>query len=488
MFMALQNIQQRFWRFAATVFLVAFTTLVDFKLRFNAATTAFTFILLVLGLATRVGRNESILASVLSVLAYNFFFLPPIGKLTISDPQNWIALVVFLVTSFTVSHLSNSAQRRAKEANRQRGEAEQVYEFSRALLIADQERSLVGQLPEIAVETFGWKDVAFFDLATGKICHAGDHPELFPESALRLAARQSSSVSVPNSGTSITPISLGGRVYGALGISESTLSGPALQAVSQLTAIAIERARAQEEASRAEITRQHERLKSTLLDALAHEFKTPLTSIKAAASSVLSRDSLDTTDKDLLTVIDEECDHLNSLVSEAITVARIGAGQVRIHREAASISELAGAAITQLKRFAEGRDVRVNVEDSLPLVEIDPSLTALALRQLLSNAFKYAPVTSPIYVSARAEGNDVVMSVSNDGPPIPLREQAAIFEKFYRGHDAREKIPGTGMGLTIARDIIQAQGGRIWVDSGSSKGVCFSFTLPVTSTAALSQS
>jgi two-component system sensor histidine kinase KdpD len=429
-----------------------------------------------------VGRNESILASVLSMLAYNFFFLPPIGKLTIADPQNWAALVVFLVTSITVSHLSNSAQRRAEEATRQRGEMELVYEFSRALLIADQERSLTGQIPEIAVETFGWKDVGFFDLATGKVYHAGDHPELFGESSLNLASLHGPPVSQPTQGTAITPLRLGGRSYGALGIAGSTLSPTALQAVAQLAAIAIERARTQEAANRTETTRQHEQLKSTLLDALAHEFKTPLTSIKAAASSVLSRDSLEVTDKDLLMVIDEECDHLNSLVTEAITVARIGAGQVRIQRSPASASELLFSSLAQLKRFAEGRDVQLKVDDSLPLVDVDPSLTSLALRQLLSNAFKYAPVSSPICVSARLEGPDVVMSISNEGPPIPLSEQTAIFEKFYRGREARERIPGTGMGLTIARDIIQAQGGRIWVESESSKGVCFSFTLPVCNT------
>ncbi len=366
--MANQQFQHPIWRFAAAAVLVALTTFIDFKLHFNASTAAFTFILLVLGMATRVGRNESILASVLSMLAYNIFFLPPIGKLTIADPQNWVALAVFLVTSITVSHLSNRAERRAAEATRQRREMEHVYEFSRALLIADQERSLAGQIPEIAAETFGWKDVAFFDMATGKICHAGEHPELFPESSLSLAILNNSSAAVksgdvtfspdaevdgglsatsrPDDLMAITPVRLGGRTYGALGIAGATLSPPALQAVAQLAAIAIERARAQDAASRTEATRQHEQLKSTLLDALAHEFKTPLTSIKAAASSVLSRESLDLTEKDLLMVIDEECDHLDSLVSEAIDVARIGAGQVRIRRAPASASDLVSSSLT----------------------------------------------------------------------------------------------------------------------------------------------
>ncbi len=485
--MDLRRFQQLVSRFGASAFLVAVTTGVDFKLHFNAATTAFTYILLVMGLATRVGRNESILASVLSMLAYNFFFLPPIGKLTIADPQNWVALVVFLVTSITVSHLSNRAEHRAEEATRQRREMGQVYEFSRALLIADQERSLIGQIPEIAAETFDWEDVAFFDVSTGKVCHAGDRPELFTESSLSLATFDHPPVSHPP-GRTIVPIRLGGRTYGALGIAGCMLSQPAMQAVAQLAAIAIERARTQEAASRTEATRHHEQLKSTLLDALAHEFKTPLTSMKAAASSVLSRDSLDLSDRDMLTVIDEECDHLNSLVSEAITVARISAGQVRIRRAPASVSKLIASSLSDLERFAEGRDVQLNVAGTLPLVNVDPSLTSLALRQLLSNAFKYAPVASPICVSGRLEGRDVVMSISNEGPGIPLPEQVAIFEKFYRGREARERIPGTGMGLTIARDIIQAQGGRIWLESESSKGVCFSFTLPVFTSTELARS
>jgi two-component system sensor histidine kinase KdpD len=259
----------------------------------------------------------------------------------------------------------------------------------------------------------------------------------------------------------------------------TTLSEAALQAVAQLGAIALERARAQEAANHAEATRQNEQLKATLLDALAHEFKTPLTSIKAAITSVLANARRDPVERELLTVADEEADRLNTLLTRTIEVARIEAGHVKLSRQPCPVTQLVADAIDQLKRFVEGRDVRVDVPTDLPPVDADPGLIALVLRQLLDNALKYASPSSSIGISAERLEDNVVVHVFNDGPGIPPEELNAIFQKFYRGRDVRDRIPGTGLGLTIAREIVATHGGNLTVSSQPGSGVRFSFTLPV---------
>jgi two-component system sensor histidine kinase KdpD len=256
------------------------------------------------------------------------------------------------------------------------------------------------------------------------------------------------------------------------------MSEVALQAISQLVAIALERTRAQELAARAEAARQNEQLKSTLLDALAHEFKTPLTSIKVAGTTLLSRNGIDEMEQDLLTVVDEETDHLTNLVTEAIELARFGSGPVKLHRELCSASELIASATARLQRLTEGRVLEVTIEQDLPAVVIDPRLSELALRQLLNNALRYSPPSSVIQVAAESQGDAIEIRVSNAGPGIPKAEQDLIFEKFYRGRDVRARVAGTGMGLSIAREIVEAHGGRVWLKSEPGKGAQFSLTVP----------
>jgi two-component system sensor histidine kinase KdpD len=467
-------------RFIGVLGAVAGVTAIDYRLlHVNHATAAFSFLLLILALATRVGLAESITASLASVLTYNFFFLPPIGTLTIADPQNWVALFVFLATAITASQLSASARRKAEEAASREQEVHRMYEFSRALMLQNAERPLPDQIVQNLSELFGAHEVSFYDRETDSVHRIGPPESILDDIRLRKVAQSGEVWRTPDPAALIQPVHLGGRPLGSLGVAGNDgISEVALKAIAQLVAIAMERARAQDVAARVEAARQNEQLKSTLLDALAHEFKTPLTSIKAAATSVLSRKKLDHFEQDLVTVIDEETDHLNDLVSEAIELARIGAGPVRLRRELYSADELITAAAASLRRLREGRDLEIQIEKGLPLLEIDRRLIELALRQLLNNAFKYSPPSTPIRVTAGEHGDSVAIGVSNLGAGIPKVEQALVFEKFYRGREVRTRVPGTGMGLAIARDIIEAHGGRIWLESDPGKGVQFSFTLP----------
>ncbi len=465
--------------------LVAALTAVDFKIfHVNNATAALSYLLIVLGVATRAGLRGSIVACVGSVLCYNYFFLPPIGTFTIADPENWVALTVFLITAITASQLSASARQRAEEAGAQRQEMERLYELSRALMLGDNERRLASQIAQQVAGLFAAPSVDFYEASSDTVFHSGSQaggssaPIGDAAGILREVSQTGRKLRLDKPRASVHPVQLGGRSLGSLAIAGGDLSETVMTAICQLAAISLERARVQQVVNRGEAMRQNEQLKSTLLDALAHEFKTPLTSIKAAISAVLSQRSHDQVESELLTIVDEEADHLTHLVTEAIQVARIGTGQMKLRLQAYPAAKLVSSALEDLRAMQDGREIRVEVSEELPELRADPDLTELALRQLIGNALKYAPASARIAVSAEREGDFVAIHVGNEGPGIPLAEQEAIFEKFYRGQDARERIPGTGMGLTISRDIIQAHGGRIWVESEPGQGVRFSFTLP----------
>jgi len=472
---------QTLLRFTGVLAAVAAVTAIDFSLiHVNSATAAFTFLVLILGLATRVGLRESITASCASMLAYNFFFLPPIGTLTIADPQNWVALFAFLATAITASQLSSSARRRAEEASAREQELQRMYDFSRALILGHDDRSLANQITHHIAQSFGIESVWFYDRYTDFISRSETIQTPFEDSLLRDIASTGKIWRDASQSALIVPVRLGGACLGSLGVAgRETLSEIALQAITQLVAIAMERARMQQAATLIEATRQNEQLKSTLLDALAHEFKTPLTSVKAATTTLLSWRKLDEMEQELITVIDEEADRMTILVSDAIELARIGTAPVTLQRELCSPEQLVCSALADMRTLLEGRDIELNIAPDLPVMDVDQKLSELVLRQILGNALKYSSPGSRIHVMANNQEPYVEFQVTNTGSFIPRAEQNLIFDKFYRAAQVRNRIPGTGMGLSISREIVEAQGGRIWVNSEEGTGTHFSFTLPV---------
>ena len=468
-------------RIAGSLALIALITFLDFRaLPVNSTTVALTFLLVILAIATRWGRVEAVIASIAAMLCFNFFFLPPIGTLTIADPQNWVALFAFLVTAIVVSHLSTSARKRAEEALNRQHEMERLYELSRMLMLsAAQGTNLAGEVPYRISQTLGAEAVAFYDRNSGQIYRAGSGAAVTTDGKLKDTALQGTVTYDADARTVILPVSLGGHVTGSIAILGGSLSETGAHALVNLLAIALERETAQASATRAEAARQNEELKSTLLDALAHEFKTPLTSIKAAATALLSEDSQSETQHELLTVMDEEADRLSQMVTEAIQMTQIEAGRLQLRKHPVTAQDVVDAALHKLRGRLEGRRVAVQMDPEMRLLDADEELVSLVLQQLLDNALKYSPPDSPLTISAKLDGDAGVISVADQGPGIPDHDHERIFEKFYRGRGSREKTPGTGMGLTIAREIVKAHGGRIWVQSQMGHGSTFSFTLPL---------
>jgi len=445
----------------------------------NETTAGFAYLLAILFIAARWGLAESITASLTAVLAYNFFFLPPIGKFTIADPQNWVALFAFLATAITASHFSRQAKMRALEAMDRQKEMETLYAFSRSILLIQPSQPVAKQLAMQIAQTFNASAVALYDRESGQTYHSGPEDFPDPDDQLRKAAVEGTFFRDDATRSLITSVRLGAQPIGSLGLRGADLSDSALQGLANLVAIGLERNRALASASRAEAARQSDELKSTLLDALAHEFKTPLTSIKAASTALLSSDGLEPGQRrELLSVVDEEADRLSILVTEAIQMARIEAGRVHLRRDHQDVPGLIESVLEKLKPRTEERAIQVRISSQIPPIWVDRELIEVALRQLIDNALKYSPPDTPVRVEAEAESGRVIVSVADSGPGIPEAEQTRIFEKFYRA-DAARHVPGAGLGLVIAREIIHANGGEIWVESKPGEGSIFRFSVPV---------
>jgi two-component system sensor histidine kinase KdpD len=278
----------------------------------------------------------------------------------------------------------------------------------------------------------------------------------------------------------VMALSFGGQQVGSLGVKGLLLSDTALRALSSLLSLGIVNAGAQQAAARADAARQSEEFRSTLMDAVAHEFKTPLTSIKGAVSAVLSETVRSPEEqREMLEIIDEASDRLRGLVTEAIHLARIEANAIRLRREPHEIGTAVGAALAQPQPLLEGRRVEVSIDPDTPPVLVDAELIQLVLRHLLDNAVKYSPPDSPIHVSARREDKAVVVRIRNQGEGVPEWQRGKVFEKFYRGANTRDRVPGTGMGLAITREIVLAHGGTIRLESAPGEGVEVVLALPV---------
>jgi two-component system sensor histidine kinase KdpD len=446
----------------------------------NAATAGFAYLIAVLLIATNWGLAEAIAGSCAAAFCFNFYFLPPVGSLTISDPKNWVALFSFLVTSIVGSELANRAKQRAAEAVDRQQELGRLYALSRSILLADDSDTFAQQAARQIEEIFQFSAVALYDGNSGEI-HRGLSDALSGvDDHLKRAANDGSSYSDEQNHITVSAIRLGGRPVGSLGVQGIEISGAAMDALCNLISIGLDKVRSRELANRAEAARQSDEIKSTLFDAIAHEFKTPLTSIKAAASTLLSPVAPTAeAQRELVTIVDEEADRLSALVTGAIQMARIEAGGIHLNRQATSIRELVGAVLQQLTTVLDGREVAVHIGESLPSACIDRELIAMAFRQLLDNAMKYSKPGTQLVVEAKAAEGAIAISVIDEGPGIPEFEQTRIFERFYRSPQTRNRVPGTGMGLAIAREILRLHGGDISVKSRQGDGAEFCISIPV---------
>ena len=389
-----------------------------------------------------------------------------------------MALFSFLATSLIASRLSDKAERRTQDAIARRQDVERLYTFSRAILLIEAGEPFPKQLARSLAEIFPVNAVVLYDARTDEIYRAGLSEFDGLDDQLRDAARHGGSFSDTEQRRVITAVRLGSEPIAALGLQGVHMPDSVLQGIANLVAIGLERARAQNLAHQVEAARRGEQLRTTLLDALAHEFKTPLTSIKAATTSLLANpDQPAETRTELLTVADEEADRLEVLVDDAVEMTRLSNADIDLHKERVEVAEVVQEAVASLHGECEDRQVEVLHEGEFAPIALDRRLVRLAVKQILDNALKYSPAGKPVEIRVYARDGSVVVDVTDHGPGISVPEQARIFERFYRGPSIRQQIPGSGLGLSIASSIAQAHGGNLTVTSRPGE-TTFRITLP----------
>jgi two-component system sensor histidine kinase KdpD len=473
------------WRYALCAAAVsALVAICVAVIHVNATTAALLMLLVVLRVATVWGLSEAIFTSILAVLAFNFFFLPPVGTFTIADPENWFALFAFLVTAVTASRLSTQARRRAEEAVAGRNEISTLYELSRAMLM-DEARDAVRVSVMKTGQILRLSHIAFYDVAGNQVYGSVADSGISHADLVRVAE-----TGEPMGGgeATVIPVRLGAVIVGSLALQGAKLNPNTQDSIASLLAINYERVRALSRASAAEVARRNEEFKSSLLDGLAHDLKTPLTAIRTCVTRLIEiPPRTEAVRQELLSIIDQESARLQHSIGEAIELARIESQELHLNRRPAAVADLLRSAVGETRDEDAGRYV-VDAPPDLAL-DIDAGLMRRALLQLLENARKYSPPDTPIRIEARVLESHAIISVMDRGPGIEAEEMERVFEKFYRGRQpgagkssgrtASKRIEGTGMGLAIAKAIVEAHGGTIHGENREGGGAAISFTLPL---------
>jgi len=450
-------------RTVAGCLLIGLTTFIGFRLHLNFSVTGFIYLILIVLQSLAGSFASSAVVSVVAVLCLDFFFTLPLFSFEVTNPLDILALISFLTTGLVITRLTTLVRNEAAASDRQRRQVDRLYHLAQKLLALDPETTTFAASTELFQDIFGLQAVCLFDAATGEIHCTGDQPNGLAE---QTKAVYSSGEDREDAGSGILTRCLhaGGNTIGAVsfeGLRDSELStGP----LSALAAAMLERTSTFRKASQAKAAAQAESFRGAILDALAHEFKTPLATVVTAAGGFRELGPLCPEQIELTDIVEMEASRLGLLTSRLLRTAQLDRDEVRPKLEFTNLAELVTVVAEQYSRQWTDRELSVRNEGSDAGVMADPELLQLAFGQLLDNACKYSAPGSAVTVSIDTREEWVAIRTSNSGSGIRLSERSRIFERFYRGTEVRHTAPGSGLGLYVARKIVQAHGGSLDLD------------------------
>jgi len=441
--------------------------------RVHLANVSMLYLLAVFASAIFFGGRPAVLAAVAAFLTFDFFFTEPYHTFAVADPAEWIALLLFLVTALITSQLAAALRRSAAEARLREHEAALLYEMVRGLNQAHLERGLQDlaerlrdelRLAGVAIRI----GVGSYFSARGA---AGDVADA-PEDLRRVVPVESPS---GRTGEIVLVRALGDRSF-------SPADDRLLAAAADQIGAAAERARLQHEATDAEVLRRTDELKSALINAVSHDVRTPLASIITAAGSLRRADVpwSDQERREFAADIEHEAQRLNRLFGNLLDLSRVEGGTLRPEKSWYDVGALVDDVLGRLRPVTETHRVVVDVPDDLPPVLLDPTEIDQVLSNLIENAARHTPPGTEISVRARRDGGEVRLEVADRGPGIPTAALARLFDAFYQGHDqGAPRTKGLGLGLAIAKGLVEAHGGRIWAENRPEGGARFVIALPI---------
>lgn len=482
--------------------LVLGTTVLGYALRgsLQPADVAMLYLLAVVIVASRHRRGPSLLATALGVILFDLVFVPPYGEFGVHDAAYWLTFAMMFVVAIVMSDLTSRIRDETEQAEARERRTATLYELSRELAsatTADEVASVVTRHLGAAVAG----EAAFARARPEQGPEALDLPDtpLLAEPRVRDAARWVLAWDLPAGvGTGefadlpllILPVRAALERHGVVVIRGATLG--ALEMADRRTvellvrqaALALERLALAAQREAAEVAIEAERLRATLLSSISHDLRTPLASIEGAGTALLEGGSstLGPNAAELLETIVEESQRMTRMVTNLLDMARVESGDLTPRRSWVPLEEIVGVARLRLDRQLTGRPVEVRLPDSPFLVSVDELLMEQVVVNLLDNACRYTPAQTPIALSAWVDGADVVIEVADRGPGIPAAESTAVFQKFYRLAATRpstdRSTTGTGLGLAICRGVVEAHGGRIWVEARPGGGAAFRIAIP----------
>jgi two-component system sensor histidine kinase KdpD len=460
----------------------------------NPTISALLLLLVVLGTATTAPLRVAIGTSVAAMLAFNFFLLPPFHTFTIADPQNWVALFVFVVVAVVASQLSSAMRQRAREAESRKREVTRLFDLSRDILLTDDSESAVADVARYVARRFelrgfaiclpggaGWKVYQGSEYSVEPPPEQLDRVFTGLQGPLEYDARQRAygghaAIGVSDDAVALVPLRLGTRPVGLLAAAGADLDVGTLDAVGGVVAIAIERAHFLAERKKTEAVHQRASLASALLAAFSHDLRTPVTSIRVAVTNLQDLSLAPEERRVQADLAVQELDRLTRLFQDILDMARIQGSAVNADPGWVSLSEVVEAAVAYAGPVLADRTLQIEA-DQIHEVQLDPRLTSVALAHVLENAAHYSPYAASISVVASASDNAATFIVEDRGPGLDPADIEHLFEPFYRGKKTRHGT-GTGLGLAITRGLLAAEGGRIWGENLPAGGARFTISVP----------